>query len=91
MPVASSDHAPLSLCPAAMISECEAHGLRRADIARVAGLARSTVTMLATGERGRNPSAATMDGLQRAAASCRPADPIRGPGRPAIDAGQRAR
>jgi transcriptional regulator with XRE-family HTH domain len=62
--------------PAAMISECEAHGLRRADIARMAGLARSTVTMLATGERGRNPSAATMDGLQRAAASCRPAGPI---------------
>ena len=55
--------APIDL--AALISTAEADGgLSRAEIARRAGLSRQTVTMIANGERGSRPSAATFLGLK---------------------------
>ncbi|WP_192630403.1 helix-turn-helix transcriptional regulator [Lysobacter sp. OAE881] len=37
--------------PAALIRRCELAGMTRADVARAAGVARSTITHLASGER----------------------------------------
>lgn len=51
-----------------MIRTLEARGFTRTEIARRTGLARSTVTMLATGERGQRPSFATVEALRGVAA-----------------------
>jgi transcriptional regulator with XRE-family HTH domain len=49
---------------AALISTAEAADLSRSEIARRAGLSRQAVTMIANGERGARPSAATFLGLK---------------------------
>lgn len=49
---------------AAMLSVVEAAPMTRAEIARRTGLARSTVTMLANGERGRRPSYDTVKAIE---------------------------
>jgi len=58
---------------AALISAAEAADLSRAEIARRAGLSPSMVTMIANGERGTRPSAATFLALKAVADSVVPA------------------
>jgi len=50
--------------PATLIARAQATGLSRSEIARRAGLSPSAITRLANGDRGRCPSAATMDALR---------------------------
>jgi len=49
----------------ALIASLEAVPLRRSQIARETGLSRTTITLLATGERGRCPEYRTVAALQR--------------------------
>lgn len=67
---------PKPLDMAALISTAEAAHLTRAEIARRAGLSRSAVTMLATGERGARPSLGTYLALKSVVDALPPTFPI---------------
>jgi transcriptional regulator with XRE-family HTH domain len=47
-----------------MIGACEALPMTRAEIARATGVARSTITRLANGERGTRTTHQTVDALR---------------------------
>jgi transcriptional regulator with XRE-family HTH domain len=58
--------------PAELIASLESEGYRRATIARAAGLSKSTITMMANGDRGRHPSHDSVTALLRAGARLGP-------------------